>query len=75
MELYVSNLDPVAIVDDDDLADLFKPYGSVISASLALDPNGQSLGVGVVKMSNAAEAEVARTQIQGRGTSRRSACV
>lgn len=66
-ELYVANLDPVAIVDDDDLARLFMPYGIVLSAKLAVDANGHSMGTGVVKMSTAAEADMARTRIQGRG--------
>lgn len=67
VDLYVSNLDPVAILDDEDLASVFKQFGTVIGAKLALDANGNSMGVGFVRMSNAQEAEYARLQMQGRG--------
>ena len=67
LDLYIANLDPVAIVDDDDLYKLFKPYGSVIGARLGVDHNGYSTGTGVVRMSTPAEAERARTNIQGKG--------
>lgn len=69
VDLYVSNLDPVAVVDDDDLAAIFRTYGNVMGAKLAVDHNGHSLGVGFVRMSTAQEAEVARLQVQGRGQS------
>lgn len=72
-ELYVSNLAPAAIIDDDDLAKLFRPFGTVLSASLALSSTGTSLGVGVVKMANAYEAEVARMNVQGLGEHSESA--
>ena len=68
LELYVSNLDPCAILDDEDLARLFGEYGTVLSAKLAVNAGtGQSLGYGVVKMSSSQEADFARTQIQGQG--------
>ena len=67
VDLYVSNLDPVAILDDEDLASVFKQFGTVIGAKLALDMNGHSMGVGFVRMSNPQEAEYARLQMQGRG--------
>lgn len=67
VDLYVSNLDPVAILDDEDLASVFKQFGTVVGAKLATDPNGNSLGVGFVRMSNPQEAEHARLQMQGRG--------
>jgi RNA recognition motif-containing protein len=67
LDLYVSNLDPAAIMDDDDLAKLFRPYGTVIGAKLALNHVGHSLGLGVVRMSAPQEAEYARTSVQGKG--------
>lgn len=69
VDLYVANLDPVAILDDEDLASVFKQFGTVIGAKLALDPNGNSMGVGFVRMSSPQEAEHARLQMQGRGES------
>ena len=70
IDLYVANPDPVAILDDEDLASVFKQFGNVIGAKLALDPNGQSMGVGFVRMSCPQEAENARLQMQGRGEAR-----
>jgi RNA recognition motif-containing protein len=67
IDLYVSNLDPVAILDDDDLAAVFRQFGTVIGAKLAIDANGTSLGVGFVRMGSPQEAEHARLQMQGRG--------
>lgn len=67
VDLYVSNLDPVAILDDEDLASVFKQFGTVIGAKLALDATGNSMGVGFVRMGNSQEAEYARLQMQGRG--------
>ena len=67
LELYVSNLDPAAIIDDDDLAKLFRPYGSVVAAKLALNHVGRSLGLGVIRMNTPQEAEYARTSVQGKG--------
>lgn len=67
VDLYVANLDPVAILDDEDLASVFKQFGTVIGAKLALDPNGNSMGVGFVRISTPQEAEYARLQMQGRG--------
>ena len=70
LELYVSNLDPCAILDDEDLARLFSEYGTVLLAKLAVNAGtGQSLGYGVVKMSSSQEADFARTQVQGQGKS------
>ena len=59
-------------MDDEDLALLFKPFGTVLNARLALDHRGVSLGIGVIRMSNVAEAELARIHVQGRGTTTRT---
>lgn len=67
VDLYIANLDPVAILDDEDLASVFKQFGNVVGAKLALDANGQSMGVGFVRMATPQEAEHARLQMQGRG--------
>jgi RNA recognition motif-containing protein len=55
-KLYVGNL--ALRVDEADLARLFAPYGTVVSAKLARDRDtGQSRCFGFVEMAHAAEAE------------------
>ncbi len=57
-KLYVGGL-PYS-TDDDALADLFKEYGTVVSASVIKDrDSGQSKGFGFVEMSSDEEAQAA----------------
>ena len=57
-KLYVGNL--ALRVDEADLAGLFAPYGTVVSAKIARDRDtGQSRCFGFVEMAHAAEAELA----------------
>lgn len=57
-KLYVGGL-PYSM-GDDDLADAFKEYGTVVSASVIKDRDtGQSKGFGFVEMSSDEEAQAA----------------
>lgn len=57
-KLYVGGL-PYSM-GDDDLADSFKEYGTVVSASVIKDrDSGQSKGFGFVEMSTDEEAQAA----------------
>ena len=58
MNIYVGNL-PYSTTQDD-LQELFAPYGEVSSTSVIMDKfSGRSKGFGFVEMPNQAEAEAA----------------
>ena len=64
MEIYVGNL-PWS-VGDQELADAFKPYGSVDRASVIVErPSGRSKGFGFVTMNDDAEANRAIESLNG----------
>ncbi len=53
-------------VSQDQLRQLFEPYGTVVSASLVMDKDTQtSKGFGFVQMDNAQEAEAAIAALHG----------
>ncbi len=57
-KLYVGNLS--YSVRDDDLQDLFSPFGQIQSAKVMMDrDSGRSKGFGFVEMSSDAEAQAA----------------
>ena len=58
MNLYVSNLN--FNVSNDELKNLFEPFGQVSSARVIMDrTTGKSRGFGFVEMDNDTEAELA----------------
>jgi len=58
MRIYVGNL--AFNTSNDDLSDLFEPYGTVTSCSIYTDrQSGASRGFGFVQMPNQAEAKAA----------------
>ncbi len=63
MTIYVGNLNPK--VTEQELADLFTPFGAVSSAKIMKDPsNGnRSKGYGFVEMPNEAEATSAINEL------------
>jgi len=70
MNLYVGNL-PYSVTDAD-LAELFAPYGEVLSAKVITERfSGQSKGFGFVEMADRGEAEQAITALNGKEVSRR----
>lgn len=65
MKLYVGNLSNQ--VNDAQLGDLAKPYGTIVSANVAVDrTNGVSKGFGFIEFSNADEARAAIAGLNGR---------
>ncbi|GFY89580.1 poly(A) binding protein 2 [Actinidia rufa] len=54
LNLYIKNLDDS--VGDDDLKELFSPYGTITSCKVMRDPNGISKGSGFVAYSTPEEA-------------------
>jgi cold-inducible RNA-binding protein len=65
MKLYVGNLSNQ--VTDAQLNDLAKPYGTLVSANVAVDrTNGASKGFGFIEFSNADEARAAIAGLNGR---------
>jgi RNA recognition motif-containing protein len=65
MKLYVGNLSKQ--VTDEQLTDLAKPYGTLVSANVAVErSSGASKGFGFVEFSNADEARAAITGLDGR---------
>ena len=65
MKLYVGNLSNQ--VTDEKLADLAKPFGTLVSANVAVDrANGASKGFGFVEFSNADEGRAAIAGLNGR---------
>jgi len=58
MNIYVGNLSYE--ITDDEVRDIFSPYGEISSVSIIKDKySGQSKGFGFVEMPNQAEAEEA----------------
>ncbi len=65
MKLYVGNLSNQ--VTDAQLGDLAKPYGTIVSANVAVDrTNGASKGFGFIEFSSADEARAAIAGLNGR---------
>jgi RNA recognition motif-containing protein len=71
MNIYVGNLS--WNLTEEDLTNLFTPYGAVVSAKIVTDKfnNNRSKGFGFVEMSNDAEAQAAiaglnETEVDGR---------
>ena len=70
MNLYVGNL-PYSL-SESELADLFNPYGEVLSAKVITDRvTGQSRGFGFVEMASRAEGEEAVNALNGTEVNRR----
>lgn len=64
MNIYVGNLD--YSLDDQDLGEVFKEYGTVSSAKVIIDRgSGKSKGFGFVEMDNQEEAEKAINELNG----------
>jgi RNA recognition motif-containing protein len=64
MNIYVGNLS--WNLKDQDLSDLFTPYGEVTSAKIIQDKmTNRSKGFGFVEMANDAEAQAAIAQLNG----------
>ena len=64
MNIYVGNLS--WNLKDQDLSDLFTPYGEVSSAKIIMDKmTNRSKGFGFVEMPNDAEAQAAIAQLNG----------
>jgi polyadenylate-binding protein len=57
INLYVKFLDPS--IDDQQLREVFAPFGTITSAKIMTDDNGNSRGFGFVCYSNAQEAQIA----------------
>lgn len=73
MNMYVSNLG--FHVSDDDLRNLFEPFGEVVSAKVITDrETGRSRGFGFVEMKSGDEANIAiaklnNKEVEGRNMS------
>ena len=64
MNIFVGNL--TFTTTEDDLAQLFEPFGTVSQARIAMDrETGRSRGFGFVEMPNDAEAEAAIEELHG----------
>ncbi|MFW5750240.1 MAG: RNA recognition motif domain-containing protein [Planctomycetota bacterium] len=64
MDIYVGNLPYQA--GDQDLADLFAPFGEVAKAKVIMDrDSGRSKGFGFVTMNDREQAEAAISQVDG----------
>ena len=64
MNIFVGNL--AFTTTEDDLAQLFEPFGTVYQARIATDRDtGRSRGFGFVEMPNDAEAEAAIEELHG----------
>lgn len=65
MKLYVGNLSDQ--VNDTQLGDLAKPYGTIVSANVAVDrANGASKGFGFIELSTPEEGRAAIAGLNGR---------
>lgn len=74
MNIYVGNLSWT--MTDDDLLNLFTPYGSVTSAKILKDKmNGRSKGFGFVEMPNDEQAQAAIAALNGSDVDGRSIVV
>ena len=64
MNIYVGNLNYE--VNENDLVEVFKPYGTVNSSKIITDKyNGRSKGFGFVTMENEEEANIAIKELNG----------
>ena len=64
MRIFVSHL--TRPITEEDLRQLFEPYGSVKFAGIVLSrQTGRSLGYGFIEMSNVTEAHAAIAGLQG----------
>ena len=64
MNIFVGNL--AFTTTEDELAQLFEPFGTVSQARIAMDrETGRSRGFGFVEMPNDAEAEAAIEELHG----------
>ncbi len=74
MKLYVGNLSYSA--GENDLRDLFSPYGTVESVAVITDRDtGRSKGFGFVEFANDAEAQAAIAALNGKDMSGRALTV
>ncbi|MGJ7032329.1 RNA recognition motif domain-containing protein [Niabella hirudinis] len=65
MNMYVSNLGFHA--SDDDLRELFRPFGQVSSAKVITDrTTGKSRGFGFVEMGSVSDATLAMKELDGK---------
>ena len=65
MKLYVGNLSKQ--VNDAQLSELARPYGSLVSAAVATErSSGESKGFGFIEYSNAEEGRAAMAALNGR---------
>ena len=65
MNIYVSNL--LSYFKDEDLHNLFAPYGNVVSSKVIMDRyTGTSRGFGFVEMSAAGEGQEAIKELDGK---------
>ena len=65
MNMYVSNLGFHA--SDDDLRELFRPFGRVSSAKVIMDrTTGKSRGFGFVEMGSVSDASLAMRELDGK---------
>ncbi|XP_072330545.1 RNA-binding motif, single-stranded-interacting protein 1-like isoform X3 [Scyliorhinus torazame] len=62
--LYISNLPPS--VDEQELENMLKPYGQVISTRILRDANGTSRGVGFARMESTEKCEAVITHFNGK---------
>ncbi|KAK0547722.1 hypothetical protein OC846_004733 [Tilletia horrida] len=63
--LFISGLDPVAILDDEDLRHALEAYGPIQAVSLSRDDNGMSRGFGMVTYAHETSARKARSALDG----------
>ncbi|XP_024966217.1 polyadenylate-binding protein 8-like isoform X2 [Cynara cardunculus var. scolymus] len=64
LNLYIKNLDDT--IDDENLKELFAPYGTITSFKVMRDPNGTSKGSGFVAFSTSEEASRALFEMNGK---------
>ncbi|XP_038645578.1 RNA-binding motif, single-stranded-interacting protein 1-like isoform X2 [Scyliorhinus canicula] len=62
--LYISNLPPS--VDEQELENMLKPYGQVISTRILRDANGTSRGVGFARMESTEKCEAVIAHFNGK---------
>lgn len=64
--IFITGLDPVAILDDEDLSNSLRSYGELTACSLSRDDNGISLGYGVATFADTAGAAAAKEALDGK---------